>query len=94
MLQQSQQFGRKWLAKGPILGTISGPKIFQNRCTNRCRKHCEMMPKGYQNGIKNDPQYNQQSMLKPVAKQTMKIIKNHVSLMCKNMQVRFLNNGF
>ena len=79
MACQRMDFGNNFWSK-------DGPKI---DAQNVAVKVAKMMPKGYQHGNKIDTQYDQQPMPEQVAKQIMKIINNHVILMCKNTQIHY-----
>jgi hypothetical protein len=46
-------------------------------------KRCQCIPKGYPNGAKFDAQSHQKPKPKLLAEKIMKIINNHVFLMCK-----------
>ena len=54
----------------------------------------KLTPKGSQNGAEIDAKTHQQSMPKQVLKKIMKIIKNHVSLKGKIIQIHCRNYGF
>ena len=54
----------------------------------------KLISKGVQNGAEIDAKTHQQSMPKQVSKKIMKIIKNHVSLKGKIIQIHCKNNGF
>ena len=54
----------------------------------------KLTPTGSQNGVEIDAKTHQQSMPKQVSKKIMKIIKNHVSLKGKIIQIHCKNNGF
>ena len=57
-------------------------------------KTWNLMPKGFQNGTKNDANTHQKSMPTRVAKKIMKIIKNNVSLNGKSIEIRCKNQCF
>ena len=52
------------------------------------------MPKGSQNRAEIDAQTHQKSMPKLVMKKIMKIIKNHISLDGKNIEIHCKNKCF
>ena len=54
----------------------------------------KLTPKGSQNEAEIDARTHQQAMPKLVTKKIMKIIKNHVSLRRKIIQIHCKNNGF
>ena len=52
-----------------------------------------LIPNGCQTGPNFDAKTHQKVMPKQVTEKIVKIIKNHVSLMCKNMRIHCKNNG-
>ena len=54
----------------------------------------KLTPKGFQNGVEIGAQTHQQLMPKQVSKQIMNVIKNHVSLEGKIIEIHCKNNGF
>ena len=85
-----------------ILGSILGPEIRQNRekhhlnknmknsAPKKMKNHAEKVSKWSRNGTKT----NENSIQKQVTGNIMKVIKNHVSLNGKIIQIHCKNNCF
>ena len=67
---------------------------FKKSSKNDQQKTWKLMPKEIQNGTKNDAKTHQKSMRNLVTKKIRKIIKKHVSLNGKNIEIHCKNICF
>ena len=66
----------------------------KNHQKNDGEKHMKLTPKGSKNGAEIDAKTHHESMPRLVTKEISKIIKHHVSLKGKIIQIHCKNNGF
>ena len=77
-----------------LLDTFLIKNRFKIHQKNYHQKTLNLMQKGSQNGTKIDAKSHRKSMPKLVTKKIRKIIKNHVSLNGKNIEIHCTNKSF
>ena len=78
----------------PVCCQIDKKNTLKEHQKNDHQKTWNLIPKGFQNGAKIDAKTHQKSMPKLVTKKIMEIIKNHVSLNCKIIEIQIKNKRF
>jgi hypothetical protein len=76
-----------------IVGQKSIKKTFKKN-KNKSRKNMKITPKGFRNGANIDAETHDKAMQKLAPKRIREIMKNHVSLKCKNMQIHCNGHRF
>ena len=90
-MQKGSPKGGKPQLRDLALGTPFSSKISKKGIQNRIKKHvgnnCKIMPKRVPKWSQNPGQNPLKTVPKIISKKDRKIIKNHVFLKCKNMQI-------